>query len=185
VAPEARVVSRAAFAALAVVAAVGLLARSAAPVAQACSCYEVTLEQRVHQSGAIVLAKMVGVSATPIDVIHTDYDGILEVERYLKGSGPLQLTATDAIGGGDCGWIGPHAVGTSYVFFVHELRGETFGTGACSGTFAVSGEWARPERLRAVESLTDSRGSYAFLVALGVGSLGYIAWRMLARRRAP
>jgi hypothetical protein len=170
-----------------------MLARSAAPVA-ACQCAARDTRGYIDAADAIVVGTVVRVVEDPNEYA-PDSDSVLAVERYLKGSGPPEIVADDAIGGADCGG-GVGGVGRRWVVFTSGDEREPFRTSSCAGNRAIgdgpqsallideiesiTGPGREPESLSATESDGDrSWPSVAVGVALLVALLlfGFLIWR--------
>jgi hypothetical protein len=138
---------RAAFAAVALLAVVGLMARSAAPVA-ACTCIPYATADHAERAGVIVVGKITDVfNAEPGG--NPDLDAQMSVERYLKGSGPERIQIDDGRGGGDCGFISEQDVGRRYLMF---LGGDSNRfTGICSGNIVLCDSCVVDERVTEAE----------------------------------
>jgi hypothetical protein len=113
-------VRRAAFAAFALLATLGLLAQTATPVA-ACSCIAPTAEVAVEQAHVILIGEPVALSKTPSFLVQrhdAQYEyGLLNratirAERYLKGSGPETI---EVLGDICSGILGIDSLGLSHL----------------------------------------------------------------------
>ena len=151
--------NRAAFAALAVVAAVGLLARSAAPVA-ACSCVSFTPEEAVSLAQVILVGEPVSLSQTPSRIVkerNLSHDigartkAQVRVERYLKGNGP---DVVEVLGDTCVGGFGTESTGRQYLLllrFDNQFAPIPTADG-CLGSSAVAYPWGIS--LSEVEAIT-------------------------------
>jgi len=152
---------RAAFAALAVVAAAGLLARSAAPVAHACSCEMAPAREGIERSQVVLVGETVSFARTPSKLVREgeafyEYGDRMKakinVEKYLKGSGPREIDVQDGI----CvAGIDREQVGRAHLLFLRfeEQFGRVPMAEGCLGSGPVEGGWS-PVRLSEVESIT-------------------------------
>jgi hypothetical protein len=161
---------RAAFAALAVVAVVGLLARSAAPVA-ACVCAPTPLEDNVDAAGTILVGTVNEVRFDPPLSDPGPYEDrrtimVVSVERYLKGSGDPTVEVVEpgivvitSINGepsggvaGDCSTFDLGSAGRRYLLFLPETSSPYSASGSCSGSAPMDAPGAE-EELLAVEEI--------------------------------
>ncbi len=126
---------------LAAAAIAGLLLPSVNP-AYACSCAALTPKQYVDNADIIVIGTVVRLIETTEefptpeekpDGQIPDIDAAVQVERYLKGSGPADIEVDDPPSGGTCGFFEQASLGQRYVLF---LTGETspLETHLCSGS---------------------------------------------------
>ncbi len=129
---------------LVAVAIVGLLLPSLNP-AYACSCAALTPEQYVDNADIIVIGTVVRLIETTEefptpeekpDGQIPDVDAAVQVERYLKGSGPAEIEVDDPPSGGTCGFLEQASLGQRYLLF---LTGETspLQTHLCSGSMPL------------------------------------------------
>lgn len=127
---------RAAFAALAVVAAAGLLARSAAPVA-ACSCIPTNVPPAERADTVVIgtVVRMEGDIATAPGLRSGGLTAVVAVERYIKGSGPEEIFVEDAAV--TCAYFIESPVGGRHQLFL-DGASSPFRTGYCSGNAPLS-----------------------------------------------
>ncbi len=141
---------------MAIAVAVAALLSAGVPSAHACSC--VVRTTQAYLDGADVVA--VGTIIRLIDDKDigdgpNDLDARVSVARYLKGSGPAEITVDDPPSGGTCGFLDDGDLGKTYLLF---LTGSDspFESNLCSGNTLLVGP--APEdgqgRLDEVEALT-------------------------------
>ena len=110
--------------------------------AYACSCAALTPEQYVDNADIIVIGTVVRLIETTEefptpeekpDGQIPDVDAAVQVERYLKGSTPVEIEVDDPPSGGTCGFLEQESLGQRYLLF---LTGETspLQTHLCSGS---------------------------------------------------
>lgn len=114
-----------------------LLARSAAPVAHACTCVQTTVEERVAQSEVIAIGTILASVLDDDPSGNLDWDARVAVERYLAGSGPTEVVADDPPDGGSCGVFDASHVGQRYVIFFYD----DFKTHLCMGDEPATDEF--------------------------------------------
>ena len=113
--------------------------------AYACSCAALTPEQYVDNADIIVIGTVVRLIETTEefptpeekpDGQIPDVDAAVQVERYLKGSGPAEIEVDDPPSGGTCGFLEQASLGERYLLF---LTGETspLQTHLCSGSMPL------------------------------------------------
>jgi len=126
---------------LAAIAIAGFLLPSVNP-AYACSCAFSTPQELVDFADVIVIGTVVRLIETTEefptpeekpDGQIPDVDAAVQVERYLKGSGPAEIEVDDPPSGGTCGFLEQASLGQRYLLF---LTGETspLQTHLCSGS---------------------------------------------------
>jgi hypothetical protein len=131
---------------LAAVAIAGLLLPAGVRPAYACTCYPPSsLEEHINKADVIAIGTVSRLFDNPLTVpdpkqegevaMIADVDAVVEVERYLKGTGPPQIVVDDPPSGGTCGFLDQESLGLRYLLF---LGGATspFKAHLCSG-FAV------------------------------------------------
>lgn len=125
-----------------------------------------------------------------------DWDGVVRVERYFKGSGNSELVVDDGRGGGDCGFIGPNDVGQRYLFFLSETDSGELATGICSAN-SFLGAGSDNERLQEVQAITgpgelpidtaarldDANQDFPWLPIALLGPLAFLAGAAFLWRR--
>jgi len=127
---------------LAAITIAGLLLPSGVRPAYACSCAPLPPKAHVDNADVIVIGTVSEVIDTTeqfpapeekSDGAIPDVDAVIEVERYLKGSGPAEIEVDDPPSGGTCGFFEQASLGQRYVLF---LTGETslLQTHLCSGS---------------------------------------------------
>ena len=102
----------------------------------ACSCAAATPKQHVDNADIIVIGTVVRLIETTEekpDGQIPDVDAAVQVERYLKGSGPAEIEVDDPPSGGTCGFLEQASLGQRHLLF---LTGETspLETHLCSGS---------------------------------------------------
>ncbi|MCH8815969.1 MAG: hypothetical protein IH957_12930 [Chloroflexi bacterium] len=143
----------------ALIATVAILFSAVTP-AHACSCAQPSVEEIVANADIVAIAtvtrlvdatEMWGITGVP------DRDGIASVERYLKGSGPAEITVDDPSGDGDCGFLDETDVGERHLFFLTTDDG-AYKTHLCSGNALLTGEFVDEDTVNAylaeVEAVT-------------------------------
>ena len=127
---------------LAAITIAGLLLPAGVRPAYACSCAALTPEQYVDNADIIVVGTVVRLIETTEEFPTPaekpggqipDVDAALQVERYLKGSGPAEIEVDDPPSGGTCGFLEQASLGQRHLLF---LTGETspLQTHLCSGS---------------------------------------------------
>jgi len=110
--------------------------------AHACSCAQPSVEETVANADIVAIATVSrlvddadgGFADVP------DLDGVATVERYLKGTGPAEITVDDPIGDGDCGFLDETDVGERHLFFLTTDDG-AYRTHLCAGNALLTGEF--------------------------------------------
>lgn len=109
--------------------------------AHACSCLKASVALRTVRSDAIVLGTVRDItnSSNHGTVIPLNYDLTVEVEKYLKGSGPVFITIQSfTLQGSACSPFDPDAVGKEYLLFLVSADEGRFGTSTCAGSAAIT-----------------------------------------------
>ena len=144
---------------LAAIAIAGLLFTGTRP-AYGCSCLPSSTQQKVENTDVIVIGTVVRLVEDPDEGVRTDFevDGIVSVERYLKGSGPSEIEVDDPPSGGLCGFLDQTSTGKRYLFF---LTGEAarFSTSSCDGSIPITNDEASQQHLRNVEAAVAGAGT--------------------------
>ena len=130
--------------------------------AYACSCAPLSADQHVANADHIAIG-------TVVRLIHTteqfpapeekpdgtipDVDAVVEVERYLKGSGPAEIEVDDPPSGGTCGFFDQSSLEQRYLLL---LTGETspFKTHLCSGSTPLIENQFIQQFLQDVQAIT-------------------------------
>lgn len=115
---------------------------SAVTPAYACSCAQPSIEDTVANADVVAVAtvtRLVDDADGGFGGI-TDLDGIASVERYLKGSGPAEITIDDPAGDGDCGFLDETDVGERHLFFLTTDE-DAYKTNLCAGNALLTGEF--------------------------------------------
>lgn len=141
---------------------------SAITPAYACSCAQLSVEETVANADVVAIATVTRL----VDDIETydgeeaggvarggvpDSDGIASVERYLKGSGPAEITVDDPIGDADCGFLDETDLGERHLLFLTTDEG-VYKTHLCAGNALLTGEFVDEPTVNAylaeVEAIT-------------------------------
>ena len=147
---------------LAAITIAGLLLPSGVRPAYACSCAPLPPQAHVDNADVIVIGTVSEVIDTTeqfpapeekSDGAIPDVDAVIEVERYLTGSGPAEIEVDDPPSGGTCGFLEQTSLGQRYLLF---LTGEAspFKTHLCSGSTLLLDEPLNQEFLEAVLAIT-------------------------------
>ncbi len=130
--------------------------------AYACSCAAPTPEQHVDYADIIVIGTVVRLIETTEefptpeekpDGQIPDIDAAVQVERYLKGSGPAEIEVDDPSSGGTCGFLEQASLGQRYLLL---LTGETspLETNLCSGSTPLVATPHVQQFLQEVQAIT-------------------------------
>ena len=145
---------------LAALATAGLLFTSTRP-AYGCSCLPSSTQQKVENADVIVIGTVVQLIEDPDEGVGTELevDGIVSVERYVKGSGPSEIEVDDPPSGGLCGFLDQTSTGKRYLFL---LSGQAagFSTSSCDGSIPITSDETSEQYLRDVESTVSGAGSF-------------------------
>ncbi len=167
--------------------ALAALLRLSAPPAYACDCDPGPAPVRVDNAHVVAIGKVVALTERDIDV-----DAVVLVQRYLKGSGPTEITVDDPAVG-NCGFLDEASLGLTYLQF---LNGDAspFQTSICDGSTHLAGQTYQQQLLEEVVAITgpgsapsdEGENSVPWLpIALAAGGaaalLAASAW--LLRRR--
>lgn len=169
---------------MASIVALAVLLSASAPSAHACSCAPFTTQGYVDQADVIAIGTIIQlIDDKDIGDGPNDLDARVSITRYLKGSGPAEITVDDPPSGGTCGFLDDGDLGETYLLF---LTGSDspFESNLCSGNTMLIGP--TPEdgqaRLNEVEALTgpgappevapapSGSGSDVPWLAIGLGS---------------
>jgi len=128
--------------------------------AYGCSCVPSSTQQKVENTDVIVIGTVVRLVEDPDERVGTDLevDGIVSVERYLKGSGPSEIEVDDPPSGGLCGFLDQASAGRRYLFFL-KGEGAHFSTSSCAGSIPITEDAASQQHLRDVEAAVAGAGS--------------------------
>jgi len=143
----------------AIIATVAILFSAITP-AHACSCAQLSVEESVTNADIVAIATVTRMVSAPElrgDDGVQDSDGIASVERYLKGSGPVEITVDDPVGDGDCGFLDETHVGERHLFFLTTDDGP-YRTHLCAGNAVITGKFVDEPTVNAyvaeVEAIT-------------------------------
>jgi hypothetical protein len=144
-----------------IIATVAILFAAITP-AHACSCAQISVEDSVANANIVAIATVTRMVSAPElrgDAGVQDSDGLASVERYLKGSGPAEITIDDPVGDGDCGFLDETHVGERHLFFLTTDDG-AYKTHLCAGNALLTGEFVDEPTVNAyvaeVEAITGS-----------------------------
>lgn len=145
--------------------AVLLLPASVRP-AYACSCAILSPQEYVDNADVIVIGTVVRIINTTeqfpaieekSDGIIADVDAVVAVERYLKGTGPIEIAVDDPPSGGTCGFISERSLDQRYLLFLSG-QARSFKTHLCSGSTNLAGiyrvEQQEHQFLQEVQAIT-------------------------------
>ncbi len=151
---------------LAAFAITGLLLPTGVQPAYACSCAILSPQEYVDNADVIVIGTVVRMINTTeqfpsvdekSDGIIADVDAVVAVERYLKGTGPIEIAVDDPPSGGACGFISERSLDQRYLLFLSG-QARSFKTHLCSGSTDLAGiyrvEQQEHQFLQEVEAIT-------------------------------
>ena len=197
---------------LAAITIAGLLLPSGVRPAYACSCALMPAEVRVDNADIIIIANVTELVVTPPldpgapDDLEHRSDFVLQVEEYLKGSGPSTVTIFEpglsfvfsddgevVTGFSSCATFAQGSEGKRYILYLAGEADSLISPGLCSGSGLVDEEHL--QRVRAVlaeppdlpptgsaPSEADSGNSFPWL-ATALGTAALAASALLLRRR--
>lgn len=162
---------------LAVLSATALLFTSITP-AHACSCLVAPLEDRVQFADIVVVGEVASLTTETIVVgqsppFDTISGAIVEVKRYLKGSGSSPISVDESASAlTTCNWFGRDSVNQRHLLFLFAQDGRLL-THLCSGNVILTGDAdAANAALAEVEAILT--GQPAVLPPTGGATVGAV-----------
>ena len=117
------------------------------PPVRALSCVPFSAERSVEHADIVLVG-------TVRELVADHSSGVLvEVGRYLKGSGPAAITLSSGTMAWD-GWLFEENVGRQWLFFL-KTDGESYEEWACSGSQPLDGAYGEPVPIEEIEALTS------------------------------